>query len=167
MWLIIIPSLLAGLGLPLYAIWLGLGWTTAQLVVAGLMAFDLTGGVVTNATSTAKRWYHRPGQSWVQHIGLSPSKPCTSDWSRGCSVAWIGSNSWSSMSTCWRRGCSSPGRSCISKRSVALLLLFGALILNAYILTPTLGLEWFVLVFFLKLLVSHLVMEAPYPAEAR
>lgn len=61
LWLIIIPSLLAGLGLPLYAIWLGLGWTTAQLVVAGLMAFDLTGGVVTNATSTAKRWYPRPG----------------------------------------------------------------------------------------------------------
>jgi hypothetical protein len=70
LWLILIPSLLAGLAAPLYALHTGLDWTTVQLVVAGVIALDLVGGVVTNATATAKRWYHRPGHGWRQHVGF-------------------------------------------------------------------------------------------------
>ncbi|MEU7607390.1 hypothetical protein, partial [Streptomyces sp. NPDC041003] len=34
-------------------------WSTAQLVVVALAGLDLIGGVLTNATNAAKRWYHR------------------------------------------------------------------------------------------------------------
>ena len=39
-----------------------------------------------------------------------------------------------------------------------------ALLINFYLLPPAPGLEWFLPVFFLKLLVSHLPKEAPFPA---
>lgn len=51
------------------------------------------------------------------------------------------------------------------QRAVARLLFVGALLLNIYGLPPTAGLEWFVPVFFLKLIVSYLPKEAPYPAK--
>ena len=30
---------------------------------------DIAGGIITNATSSAKRWYHRAGQGFKQHFG--------------------------------------------------------------------------------------------------
>lgn len=50
------------------------------------------------------------------------------------------------------------------QRPVALFFFVSALLLNIYVLSPVRGLEWFVPIFFLKLLVSHLVKEAPYSA---
>jgi len=67
-WLILIPSILAGLLVPVYALITRLGWSALQLVIAAIIAFDLMGDVVTNATSSAKRWYHRPSQGWLQHM---------------------------------------------------------------------------------------------------
>jgi hypothetical protein len=32
-------------------------------VVVAVVAFDLFGGAVVNATDAAKRWYHRPGRT--------------------------------------------------------------------------------------------------------
>ncbi|MGB6298936.1 MAG: hypothetical protein WBF90_22540 [Rivularia sp. (in: cyanobacteria)] len=34
------------------------------------MGFDLVGGVITNATSSAKRWFHRTGQTWQHHLAF-------------------------------------------------------------------------------------------------
>lgn len=36
-------------------------WTALQIVLGIVLALDLVGGVLTNATNSAKRWYHRPG----------------------------------------------------------------------------------------------------------
>ncbi|MHA1379184.1 MAG: hypothetical protein ACTSRG_12450 [Candidatus Helarchaeota archaeon] len=36
---------------------------------------------------------------------------------------------------------------------------------NLYIFTPTIGLEWFVPVFFCKLLIAHILREEPYRPE--
>jgi hypothetical protein len=52
-WLILIPFMLAGLGAPMYALSAGLGWTTYQLIVAGVIAFDLIGAVLLTAAGTA------------------------------------------------------------------------------------------------------------------
>lgn len=47
--------------------------------------------------------------------------------------------------------------------------LFGAawhVFVNGYLLLPIRGFEWFMPAFFLKLLVSHLLLESPYKAES-
>lgn len=70
-WLILLPSLLMTIGVILYASAQNLGWTAVQTLVAAIITFDLTGGVITNATSTAKRWYHRSGQGVKEHLGFT------------------------------------------------------------------------------------------------
>ncbi len=67
-WLIFIPAVMAMLALAAYAHFMQLNWTLLQYGIALVIAFDLTGGIVCNATTAAKRWYHRPGQGRVQHF---------------------------------------------------------------------------------------------------
>lgn len=62
------PSLCAAISAPLYASTLPVAWSPWQLGLIAILGFDLVGGVLTNATSAAKRWYHRPGQGWRQHL---------------------------------------------------------------------------------------------------
>jgi hypothetical protein len=165
LWLILIPALLAGLAAPLYAHWVGLGWTHIQLVIAGLLALDLAGGVVTNATASAKRWYHRPGQGWRQHMAFIAVHAL-----HLTLVAWLfRAGDWlyfviyyayllvASLVILKVR--------LYLQRPLALLSFAGVLLIHTYSLPPTPGMEWFVPVFFLKLLVSHLVKEAPYMVE--
>jgi hypothetical protein len=164
-WLILIPALLAGLAAPLFALQAGFGWTPIQLVVAGLIAFDLMGGVVTNATSTAKRWYHRPGQGWLQHMEFVAVHAL-----HIFLVAWLFRNGdWLYFGVIYAYLLAASlfitRVRLYLQRPVALLLFAGALLLNIYVRPPIPGLEWFVPLFFLKLLVSHLPKEAPYPAE--
>ncbi|WP_228004860.1 hypothetical protein [Amycolatopsis sp. YIM 10] len=40
------------------------------VVVVVVIAFDLFGGAVVNATGSAKRWFHRPGRTAVHHLGF-------------------------------------------------------------------------------------------------
>ncbi|MDB9528690.1 hypothetical protein PN498_22045 [Oscillatoria sp. CS-180] len=53
------------------------------------------------------------------------------------------------------------------QRPIALGLYGLALIGDRYLLTPTPGLEWFLPLFFLKLLISHLLNETAYPPSDR
>lgn len=164
-WLILIPSVLAGLAAPLYAIRSGLAWTTLQLIVAGLIAFDLVGGVVTNATTTAKRWYHRPGQGWLQHLEFVAVHAL-----HIFLIAWLfRGGDWTYFGVYYAyllvASLVITRISHFLQRPVALLLFVGVLLLNIYGIVPTPGLEWFVPVFFMKLLVSHLIKETPFPPE--
>ena len=161
--LILFPSLLAGLAVPLYTLFAGLGWTILQLIVAGLIAFDLMGGVVTNATSSAKRWYHRPGQGWLQHLGF-----IAVHFIHPFLIAWLFLGmDWIYFAAVYVylviASLVITRTPLYLQRPVALLFFVGALLLNFYILVPAAGLEWFLPVFFLKLLVSHLPKEAPFP----
>ncbi|WP_097871301.1 hypothetical protein [Streptomyces sp. rh34] len=40
------------------------------LTVIAVVAFDLFGGTVVNATRSAKRRFHRPGRSWFHHFAF-------------------------------------------------------------------------------------------------
>lgn len=40
------------------------------VAVVAVVAFDLFGGAAVNATSTAKRHFHRPGRTALHHIGF-------------------------------------------------------------------------------------------------
>ena len=68
LWIQFVPVVLAGLAVPLYASIKGLGWTVPQFIIATLLTMDMVGGAITNATNTAKRWYHREGQGFQQHF---------------------------------------------------------------------------------------------------
>ncbi len=59
---------LGGVAMLAYALTAFPQWSIVQIAVAVLLAFDMAGGVVTNATSSAKRWYHRAGQGARQHL---------------------------------------------------------------------------------------------------
>jgi hypothetical protein len=121
--------------------------------------------VITNATATAKRWYHRPGQGWYQHLGFV-----------AVHAVHIALVTWLFRGSDWLYFCVYYAYLLMAslvitrvqrylQRPVALLLLVVALLLNIYGLLPTPDLEWFVRLFFLELLVSHLLKEVPYPAD--
>ncbi|MFE3441412.1 hypothetical protein ACFXNW_00105 [Nocardia sp. NPDC059180] len=46
------------------------GWSWLAVLVVAVIAFDMFGGAVVNAMASAKRWYHRPGRTWVHHLGF-------------------------------------------------------------------------------------------------
>jgi hypothetical protein len=166
-WLLLVPALLAGAAVPIYAIKAGLAWTTLQLIVAGVIAFDLVGGALTNASAAAKRWYHRPGQGWLQHMGF-----VSIHFIHPLLVAWLfRSMDWVYFVVFYSYLILSSliitRIHLYLQRPIASLFFIGALLLNFYVLPPVIGLEWFIPIFFLKLLVSHLIKEAPFPKNCK
>ncbi len=155
-------SLVAGLGMLLYAFLQPLGWNGWQIALAVLLAFDLAGGVVTNATSTAKRWYHRPGQRLRDHVifiavhgvhlALVAWAFRAGDWA--WAVGWYAFLMFASLLILLIP--------LYLRRPVAFSMFGLGLLLALYLDTPVPGLEWFIPVFLLKLLVSHLLREEPY-----
>jgi hypothetical protein len=165
LWLILLPSILAGMALAAYARWKGLPWNAWQYLVAALLAVDLVGGVITNATSAAKCWYHRQGQGWRQHVSFVAVHAA-----QLFLVAWLFRGmDWAYFVTFY--GYLMAASLIIVfvplylQRPVALMLVVGAVLLEDYVFAATPGMEWFVTVFFLKLLVSHLLKEIPYPSR--
>jgi len=165
--LIVGAAVVAGLALPLCALLRDLGWTVLQLIGGGLVAADLAGGVVANAAGPAKSWYHRAGQGFWQHLGFV-----------GLHIVDIALVAGLFRRMDWAYAAGVYGYLLLAtvvalvvplylQRPAALLLYGGAILLNAYLLPPTAGMEWFVPVLFLKLLVAHVLREAPFrPAGA-
>ncbi len=161
-WLELIPAALAGVAAPVYAIASSLDWSSWQLILAAIMAFDMTGGIVTNATATAKRWYHRPGQGFRQHFTFT-----------AIHILYLLLIAWLFRQGDWPFALVTSVYLLVAtaiilqvplylQRPVAFLLYAIALLINLYAFSPTPGLEWFLPFFYLKLLVSHLVREEPY-----
>jgi hypothetical protein len=161
-WLILLPTLAMTVGVPVYAYAQNLGWTAVQYLLAASLAFDLTGGVITNAATPAKRWYHRPGQGMKAHLGFTAVHGGHllliawlfrgGDWLYwGMTYGYLLVTALFILRVGWRR-----------QRPLAMLAWLGGLLLGLYAFTPTPGLEWFLPFFYAKLLVSHLVKEAPF-----
>ncbi|MCG8462013.1 MAG: hypothetical protein MI919_37495 [Holophagales bacterium] len=159
-----VPSVMAVLA-PLYASLAGFGWTWGQLLFSSLLAFDIAGGVLTNATSSAKRWFHRPGQRPVQHLGFV-----------GLHLVHLTLVSWLYLELDLGWVLAAGGYLLLAamavlamprylQRPVGLLGYAGGLLLALYGLLQPAGLEWFLPLFYLKLLVSHLLVEEPYRPE--
>jgi hypothetical protein len=158
----LLPALLGALAVIAYALSCDLGWSYLQYTVAAALAFDTVGGVATNATSSAKRWYHRPGQTVPRHLGFTALHLL-----HLILVAWLfrdldlvyAAVVFGYLMLAALLVATVPRR---IQRSTALLLVCGAILLSEYGFSPTPGLEWFIPVFFIKLLVSHLTVEEPY-----
>lgn len=154
-------ALAAAFALPAAAIWAEWGWSEAQLIVSALLAFDLVGGVVTNATNAGKRWHHRPGRTGWTHmrfvlIHLHPFL-----------VVWLfGSDEWLFATVCYAFVLAAAGVILITplhlRRPVAMLAFLLALLLAIYGPGAPENTEWFFPIFAMKLLVAYAVREEPY-----
>lgn len=144
-----------------------LGWSMGQVALVGLLVLDLTGGIITNATAAAKRWYHRPGQH-----GIRAHMPFIAV--HGLHLLAIAiffrEGDWVFFGALYGYLLAAALVIVISplylQRPISLILLCGGLLIGMYAFVPTSGLEWFVPFFYLKLLVSHLVKEAPFTPES-
>lgn len=162
------PSVGAAIAAPLYALTLPIDWTPWQLGAIAILGFDLVGGVLTNATAAAKRWYHRPGQGWRQHMGflcvhLFHIGLVALLFRGGDGLFFVGVSSYLLLAA--GLILASP---LYLQRPIALGLYSLVLVCDRYLFTPTPGLEWFLPQFFLKLLISHLLKESPCrPGDSR
>ncbi len=158
----LIPASLAALAIVVYAFVKDFNWTIFQYSIAFLLTFDMIGGVLTNATSAAKRWYHREGETRAKHLGfiaIHIFQIVLVSWLfRDFDLQYIiGVFLYLMLSAAIVTQV--PLR---IQRSAALLLVCGSIVLSLYIYSPTSGFEWFIPVLFIKLLVSHLTIEEPY-----
>ncbi|MFG3406621.1 hypothetical protein [Streptomyces sp. NPDC048142] len=139
-----------------------LGWSAIQLVVVALAGLDLVGGVLTNATNAAKRWYHRADPAarrarllfvgtHLAHLAAMGLIVLSGDW------GWALGNGLLLLG----------GAGAVEftplhlKRPVSMAVLMAAVLVNLFWLEVPAVLGWFAPLFFLKLLVCHLVPEAP------
>ncbi|WP_299487440.1 hypothetical protein [Acaryochloris sp. IP29b_bin.137] len=163
-----VPAVAAAIAAPAYAVTLPIEWTPLQLGLISVLGFDFIGGVLTNATAAAKRWYHRPSQGWQQHLGFVALHVLHIGL-----VALLfrgGDGSFFVGVSGYLLGASMLILSCplYLQRPIALGLYVMALLGERYYFTTTPGLEWFLPLLFLKLLISHLLHETPYrPGENR
>lgn len=139
--------------------------TPIQTVFVVLLALDLSGGIVTNATSTAKRWYHRTGQSVRQHLAFVLPHGI-----HLVLLVWLFPGfAWWFLPLFY--GCL-VGATLLLLRTPLYLqrpvafICYGCVLLLNTIAEPIPGLEWVVPFLFLKLLLSHLLKEAPFRPQA-
>ncbi len=139
-----------------------LEWNTVQWGLALVLAFDIAGGAATLATGSAKRWYHRPGQTARHHLGFIGVHvvhlALVAFVFRGGDVVWF-----VAMSAWLMLGAFAVSRSPIQiQRCVAVSMTCLGTILALSLFNPTPGLEWLVPVLFVKLLIGHATVEEPY-----
>lgn len=143
-----------------------LPWNAIQWALALLLAFDIGGGVVTNATASAKRWYHRPGQGFRQHFGFVAMHGI-----HVFLIAWLFRDAdWLYFAVMFALLVASALAllrvPLYLQRPLSLLLVGVAVVVELSVLGPTIGLPWLGTLLFIKLLVSHLVYETAFaPTE--
>lgn len=142
------------------------GWTLVQYLVVGVLMLDMVGGVITNATSAAKRWYHRAGQGFRQHllfVLIHIAQPTLV-------VVFFDPGNWTFLFGSYGYLLVAAllilFTPCYLQRPLAGLLLIGGFFLSLFVLPVPPYFEWFLPVFYTKLLSSHLLREEPYRPAA-
>jgi len=158
----IVPAIVAAFALPLFAIVYRLGWNPIQLLVAGALALDMTGGVIGNAASSVKRFWHRKELNFKAHMFFVAIHAA-----QLFLVAWLFRGmDWQFFQTYYiyliLAATIILKLPLYLQRPVATGFYVGAILINCYCFKPTVGFEWFIPLFFMKLLISHLLREEPY-----
>lgn len=135
------------------------GWA-----VVAVFAVDVIGGVLTNSTGTAKRWYHRPGaraeRLWfvtfhLIHLCLIAYLVLDAD------MAWLLLNAVAMLVAAFAVEFTAVEL----VRPVATGLTVATVLLNIWLVPMPAGLEWVPLLFYVKLLLAHMTPEAPFRAR--
>lgn len=136
--------------------------------LSALIGFDVVGGAVCNGTRTTRAWYHRPGQTWVQHAGfIAPHLAyviAVAAFLRGpvfdaryALVFGVGLVGAAAAVLC------TPERLKAPVAFSAYLVVLCAVTIGA---GPTPAMEWFEPALLLKLLLGHLVPDGASPTAA-
>ncbi|MER7763169.1 hypothetical protein [Streptomyces sp. NPDC097619] len=143
-------------------------WSALQWVVVALAGLDLIGGILTNSTNAAKRWYHRedPGARRARLLFVSAHL--------GHLVAFgllvlDGDLTWTLGNAALLAGAAAAVEftPVHLTRPVAAAAWTSVVLVNLFWLPVPPALAWFAPLFFLKLLVCHLVPEAPLRVRGR
>lgn len=148
------------------------GWSHGQAAFGGVLAFDVIGGAVANATTAAKRWFHRRGTTAATRYMFVAV--------HGAHVAavaavWRGDGGFPPAHVVGVYAALLAGAAAVvgvSRRlqrpvavaAVAAATLAAATSDDGLVRLPR-GMGWFVPTLALKLLVGHLVTEEPYVGE--
>lgn len=144
-------------------------WGILQTIVAFLIAFDVSGGLVSNALNSCKRFYHAPlkkedgrlafllkNHLFFSLIHIHPIIVGlvygNSNWLYG--LTWYGIFMLSVFLVQF-----TP---LYLKRPVAMMLIMIAILLNFGLIEAIVGFEWLIPLLFLKIIYGHLVQEEPY-----
>ena len=140
-------------------------WTWVQYAVAAFFALDMVGGIATNLTSAAKRWNFREGNGFKQHmtfVGLHIVQlTMLSYFFLDFDILWIATIYGFLMLSC----AFILMFPLYLQRPVSGMVYSLALVLSLYLFKSPEHLEWFLPLFFFKLLISHVVQEEPYRPE--
>ena len=154
----LLPTLVATIYIPCYAITYQLQWSNVQLILSAILAFDLFGGAIVNTTLTARRWHHNPHNGWQHHFLfiLIHLHPLLITLFYGASwLYFVGAYSYLILSAVIIL--LAPKH---IQRAIAITLYLGSLLLSNDWLPVINGMEWFLPVYFLKLLISYLPEES-------
>ena len=145
------------LAVPALAYARGIEWTMVQAVVAGLLAFDLFGGAAVNASEAGRRFYHAPGRRTADHLGFVAAHVL-----HVAALAWLfRDGDWG-----YAAGFSALLLACAAlvlaapphvRRPVTMVAYAAALVIALTATAPAPGMEWFIPVLYLKLLVAYLL----------
>jgi hypothetical protein len=159
--LIALWAVLCAAAVVAYALVAGLSWSALQLTVLALLALDIGGGVPANASNSAKRWFYRSEQGFREHFGF----PLIHLHPFALALLFPGFG-WGTATVVYAYLLLASAVVLVAplylKRPVAFVLYCVALLAGLYVLDVPPGLEWFVPLFFLKLLVAHLLPEEAY-----
>ncbi len=165
LWVQFLPAAIAAAAAVLWPVMNDLTWPWWKLAVAAFLGLDMVGGALTNATNAAKRWNFREGRGPGSHLGFIAIHII-----QLAAVGWLfRDQDWIFVAACYSFLLIGLGTLASSprylQRLVGVGLLLIALIADACFLAPTVGLEWFLPMFYLKLFVSHLLPEAPWAPD--
>lgn len=137
-------------------------WPWWKHLIYLVLVFDIVGGIVTNATSSAKRWFHRAAQTRRDHLGFVTLHILQItivavvfrdfDWSYAAflSAYLIAAAAFILVLPLYLQ------------RPVALFLVATGMLLEIYGWGPSSEVPWFTAFLLLKLLAAHLLREEPY-----
>ena len=158
----VVVAILASVLVTAAAVSKDLGWTAAQYILAAVLAFDLFGGPATLATPSAKRWYHRPAASHASHLRFVSAHLLQIGL-----VAWLfrgGDWPWTAAigAAVFLASAIVLATPLHLRRAVAYALACAGAALGLSVFESTPGLQWFVPVLFIKLVIAHSTIEEPY-----
>ncbi|SFK96762.1 hypothetical protein [Shimia haliotis] len=159
------PPLLFSAGVIAIALINQFDWSVWQYLAIALMSVDMVGGAITNATSAAKRWYFRAGETFRSHmsfVALHLMQIVLFSWAfLGFDIGWI-IGVYTFLLATSALILKTP---LYLQRPVAASLFVLALLLSFYVFEAALHLEWFLPILFFKILISHVLREEPYQPE--
>jgi hypothetical protein len=138
------------------------GWPWWKVLFFCALAMDMVGGMITNSTSAAKRWFHREGQTLRNHLTFVAVHVVQIsvvvivfrdvDLAYGASLFGylIGATVFILISPLYLQ------------RPIALALTALGILLEIHLWGVSSQIPWFTPLLLLKLLVAHLLYEEPY-----